>query len=784
MARSTSASGEVTALSAGNEQLLADSLPAEVTTYVGRASEILEAKRLLESASVVTLTGPGGVGKTRLALRVAAASRADFADGTLFVPLAELHQPGLLVSTIAELLRLGDRSARPALDLLVDALRGRSMLLVLDNCEHLVDACAQLVDTLVRTCPNLVVLATSRQSLGVAGERILPVPPLAIPEPGESLAQLQNYDAVQLFVDRATAVVPSFRITEENAADVVQLCHQLDGLPLAIELAAVRLRALSVHQVTERLDRQFTLLTGAGRRVGPSRHETLRALIEWSYELCSEQERLLWDRLSVFAGSFSLDAAEAVCSGDGLERDRVLDVIDSLLDKSILLRDEQHGLVRYQMLETVRQYGVDRLRAADDLIRWQRRHRDWYLELTDRFAEEWVGPDQLLWIDRLRREHTNLRLALDFCARDPQEAVIGLKLAYNFKEYWILRGFNIESRIQMEKLLEVAPEDAPGRANIMYFYAFVALVQGDMPAYESMISSAAEVAEATDDEHARAYVLHIRAYAALIGNEMATATDLFGQATKMLHELGDLGGELWARFNYGIATALNGELEQGRQILRESIDLYTARGEVFWRSWALWSLAATEYLQGDLQQARAACAEVLRQQQLVGDRAIIAFALTVTAGVAAHSGKDRRAARLFGAAATVWMSLGASPTHYKAFVAPIEKDTDAVTGRLGWEKAAEEFSIGYAMSIDAAVAYALPDEPAEARPAAASADKPLTKRELQTAELVAKGMTNREIAQTLVISQRTAETHVEHILNKLGFTNRAQIAAWVVDSHR
>ncbi|MGH3469893.1 MAG: ATP-binding protein, partial [Thermocrispum sp.] len=503
---------------------------------------------------------------------------------------------------------------------------------------------------------------------------------------------------------------------------------------------------------------------------------------DWSYELCSEGERLLWARLSVFSGSFFLDAAEAVCTGDGLDQAGVLDVIDGLIDKSILLRVEQHGVVRYRMLETVRQYGVDRLRAADDLVRWQRRHRDFYVQLTDRFAAEWVGPRQLDWIERLRREHTNLRLALDFCARDATEAEIGMHLAFAFKEFWVLRGFNTEGRIQITKLLDVAAPDAPGRASLMWNYAFLALVQGDMPAYERTLADAAETAKRTGDKHSEAYVLHVRAYQALIGNNMSVASRLFGQSTEMLHELGDLGGELWSRYNLGIATGLNGELDRGRQILRECIATYTARGEVFWRSWALWSLGATEYLQGDLQVAREACTEVLRQQKLIGDRAIIAFTLTVTAGVAAHSGEDRRAARLFGAAATLWMSLSASPTHYKAFVQPMESDTEAVTARLGWEKAAEEFATGFAMTADEAVEYALANGPAE-RPAQRP-ETPLTKREQQIAELVAKGMTNREIAQTLVIAQRTAETHVEHILTKLGFTNRAQIAAWIVDSQR
>ncbi|MGH3469585.1 MAG: ATP-binding protein, partial [Thermocrispum sp.] len=616
--------------------------PAEITTYVGRESEILAATRLLGMSSVVTLTGPGGVGKTRLALRVAAELRATFADGAVFVPLAELHEPKLLVSTLAERLGLSDQSARPATDVLVKALRQSRLLLVLDNCEHLVGECAQLIDTLVRACPGLVVLVTSRQSLGLAGERILPVPPLAIPEPSEPPDRLPRFDAVRLFVDRATAVVPSFAISEDNAADVVLLCSQLDGLPLAIELAAVRLRALSVRQVAERLGERFTLLSGSGKRTGPSRHETLRALIDWSHELCTEQQRLLWARLSVFAGSFDLDSAEAVCSAEGLDRGIVLDLVDGLIDKSILLRAEQSGVVRYRMLETVRQYGEDRLRLADDLLRMKRRHRDWYLELTLRCEAEWLGPRQAEWIDRLRGEHANLRAALDFCASDPAEASAGLRMVPAVKEYWLVRGFTTEGRIHLTKLLASAPEDAPSRARALWCNAFLELIQGDMPAYQRTLPTAAELAEATADDSARAFVLHVRGYAALVGADMQTAAELFGTAADMFHAQHDLSAELWSRFNYGISIALAGELDRGRQVLRECIDALIARGEVYFRSWALWSLAAAEYLAGDLSRAREAGFEVLRLQQSIGDQVIIGFALTVTAGCANHGGEDRR----------------------------------------------------------------------------------------------------------------------------------------------
>lgn len=744
---------------------------AEATTYVGRERELDEAKRLLGSSSLVTLTGPGGVGKTRLALRVAAAARAAFRDDVVFVPLGDLTEPELLVSTVAVHLGLGDRSTRPAVDLIVDALRSRRMLIVLDNCEHLVDACAALVGTLVSSCPDIVVLTTSRQSLGIASERQLPVPPLATPA------------AIRLFVDRATAVVPSFVVTDENRDDVEQLCGQLDGLPLAIELAAVRLRSLSVQQLTERLHRQFALLTG-GARGAPTRHETLRSLIDWSHDLCTEPERLLWARASTFSGSFDLDAAEAVCSGGGLDPPAVLDVVDGLLDKSVLLREEDNGVVRYRMLETVRQYGADRLRAAGDERQLKRRHRDWCASLVERVARQWLGPDQVAVIDLLRRDHANLRAALDFCVSDSAEAVVGLHMAPRFKEYWMIRGHNTEARLWLGKLLEVARDGAPGRAHALWMYAFFSLVQGDMPAYEARLAEAAEVADRTKDELARAYVFHVRGYEALIGDDMPTATHYFGTAMKMFRDQQDLGGELWSQYNYGHAVALGSDLQRGLEILRSCVDTCTERGEVFWRSWALWSQASAEYLQGDVDRATQLSQDLLRLQLRVDDRGLIAFALTVLAGCMAKSGQPKRSARLFGCATTVWQSMGASPARYEAFAGPMAEHIEHVTQDLGLEPTVAEFTAGAAMSTEAALAYAIGDEQPDVDEPEQRVSDVLTNREAEIAALVADGLTNREIAQKLVIARRTAETHVERILTKLGFTNRTQIAAWFARARR
>ncbi|MBE1577403.1 ATP-binding protein [Amycolatopsis roodepoortensis] len=749
--------------------------PTEVTSYVGRDAETGEARRLLNASSLVTLTGPGGVGKTRLAWRVAAAHHEATGDEVAFVSLAELREPALLVPTVANVLGFGDRSAKPAIEVVVEALQASRLLLVLDNCEHLVDSCAWFADTVVRACPQVTVLATSRQSLGVAGERVLPVPPLAIPEQGDSFERVTNDESVRLFVDRATAVAPSFRLTEEDAEPLIRLCRRLDGLPLAIELAAVRARALSLRQLADRLDRQFSVLT-KDRRGRPERHETMRALIDWSHDLCTGPERLLWARASVFSGSFDLDAAEQVCSGGELPRERVLEVVDGLLDKSILLREEYPGGVRYRMLESVREYGVDRLTETGGTAEFRKRHRDWFAELAGRYAAEWLETDQLGWIGRLRREHANLRVALDYCTGAPEDAVIGLRMLRDVKEFWIVRGLNTEGRMWVRRLDEAAAPGVPGRAHVLWLSGFLALVQGDLPAHRCMLERAAAEAETSGDELAAAYVLHVRAYAALIGNDMAEAARLFGTAIDLFRAHGDEGGDLWASYNHGLAIWLNGDIDRGRAVLAEAVERCERQGEVFWRGWALWSRAAAEYLQGDLAVASRCCEQVLRLHARVDDRVVVGFTLTVLAGCAARTGRPNRAAILQGASMNVWRTVGAWPTRYEAFTEPLLADTEVVTTALGWEVAVKEFADGAAMPTRDAIAYALEERSPEPRNQAAQV---LTKRETEIAHVVAEGLTNQEIADRLGIARRTVDTHIDHILTKLGYSNRVQVATWV-----
>jgi len=419
-------------------------LPQELTSFVGRRRELDEVKGLFSEFHLVTLTGAGGVGKTRLAVRTGASFRRAFNDGVWLVQAGDVRDELGLADTISATLRVQDHSARAANAVLVDFLSSRSMLLIFDNCEQIVNAAANLAVTLLQSCPDLRILATSREALGVAGEAVLRVPPLRVPEidrESPPLQALPGYDAVTLFAERANAAVPGFTLTEENKGTVTRICRRLDGLPLPIELAAARLRVLSPEQVLARLADRFALLN-QGSRVAPTRQQTLRACVDWSYELCSASEQLVWARLSVFAGSFELDAAEEVC-GEGLSSEELLDVLTTLVDKSILTREEHGTAVRFRLLGTLGDYGRERAQTAGDYQQLRRRHCDWYEHLTLLAESEWISSRQLYWIARLEWERSNLHETLEFCIQNCPET--GVRIAVALVPFWNSRSMFSEA---------------------------------------------------------------------------------------------------------------------------------------------------------------------------------------------------------------------------------------------------------------------------------------------------------------------------------------------------
>jgi predicted ATPase/DNA-binding CsgD family transcriptional regulator len=757
-------------------------VPRPSSSWVGRRREIQQVRSALDAARLVTLTGPGGVGKTRLAREVACRTARGSAASVVFVELAELHEDAQLPTLVAGRLGLHNRSGESTLQAVLDHLRERDPLLVLDNCEHLVAASASLAERVLAECPGVVVLATSRQSLGVPGEHVVRVPPLSVPEadaahrPGE----LTRYDAVRLLVDRAGALVPGFALTPENSGAVTRICRSLDGLPLAIELAAARVRSLSPQQIADRLTRRLPLLT-SGPRSAPERQRTLRATIDWSFELCTPAEQAVWRRAAVFAGSFELDAAEQVCSGaasgTAVAPDGVLDAVDGLIDKSVLLREPHGDVVRYRMPETLREYGHDRLDAAGERAATARRHRDWVDRLTAAADAGWFGPRQLGWAARLRQELPNVRSAMRWCLTEPGEAGPALRIASRLDEYWTYYGHSVEVREWLDRALTLTAEAGPAgadsrdRARALGVCALQSLWHLGFAHADARIAEAEALAGTAEDAGLRAFLTYVRALGAQMRVVPDDAARLARGAAEAFRELGDVRREMHPLWIYGVSVGYRGgDLREGRWALGRMLELSEAHGETRYRAMAQFGLAYLEVERGDDVDAAARLGRrALANLRTMGAGSGTAYVLDALAWIADRQGDRQRAATLFGAAATLWERVGSSPD--VALPGPHRAHHEAVLHVLGRERFDRAFAAGRAMTSDDAIAYAL-DEPVT--PPAA----PLTRRELEVAGLVAAGLSNREIAAKLVIAQRTVDTHVQNILGKLEFRGRAQIATW------
>jgi len=765
----------------------AGNLPADVTSFVGRRQELAEVRDLLQRARLVTLTGVGGVGKTRLALRAATEVRRAFPDGVWLVELAGLREESLVGQSVLAALGLSEQTTRWSLTALADVIAERRLLLVLDNCEHVLDACAVLADRLLKACPDLRILATSRQPLRIAGEYCVEVDPFAIPEPGGSvsLGSLAGNEAVTLFVERAAAVHPGFRLDEVTAPAVAGVCRRLDGIPLALELAAGRLRALSIEQVLGRLDFRYDVLVGGSRAALP-RQQTMRALIDWSFALCSPPEQVLWARLSMFGDGFSLDAAEEVCADERIPAFAILDTLEGLVDKSIVSVDRAHGEVRYRLTETLREYGAGRLGELGERIETQRRVRDWCVRLTDRFEVEWFSAKQVELLRTLRLEHGNIRAALNYCLAEPGESRPGMAIAASLRHYWTASGRLSEGRHWLDRLLAHNPAPTPERVSALCVCASLTSGPGGtVETVDRMLDEADLLARDLGDRAGAAYVAQQRAMAMLWRAEPQRAVELFRRALDEHRRLNDLGSVAFELALLAVATSAAGQHADVFPLLDECLALSGAAGESSIRGTALWGLGVERWKAGDVAGAAAAQRDSLELRIPLDVHYLMALNLDALAWVAVEEADGERAARLFGAADAVMRDVGGlliarGPT------APIHETYQARARQaLGAKAFDAAYDAGLRMGFDNAVAYALGTRtvPAHATPAPAdgSATLGLTTRELEVAQLVARGLTNKQIATTLVISQRTAEGHVEHVLTKLGFTSRAQIASWVTE---
>lgn len=754
----------------------AGNLPAELTSFVGRRREVAEVRRLLADARVATLTGVGGIGKTRLALRVAEESRRAFADGVWFVDLAVLDDPESLPRTVAMSLGMPDRSPLRTAAALAGYLAGRQALLLLDNCEHLADASAALVARLLRDCPGLRVLATSRRSLGVAGERTFTVRPLPLPDPGCAPSRpeaLLEYESVALFAERARAAAEGFEITAGNRAAVAELCRRLEGMPLALELAATRVRVLSPAQILARLGDRYGLLT-ARRRTADPRQRSLRALIDGSHALCSEPERALWSRLSVFRGGCDVDAVERVCSGEGVPYEDVVDLLAGLADKSVLVVEEHGDRARYRMLEIIRAYGEERLAASGDLPALRRRHRDYYRRLAGQALDAWFGPRQRELMDTLRVEHANLRTALEPPLAEPGGEGACLVLATAAAAYSILGGSFGEGQHWLSRALAAGSARDGHRAKALWVDAWLALNRGDLPSAESRLAECHRLARGLADARHIAHAERGMGVAAMLRGDPRAAAGLFERALERHRALGDRYGVALTATRLGSVLARLADVERAAALLAEAVAACEASEESWCRAEALWELGVLAWQGGDAARGAELVRRSLRLRRPFGNRLGIAQCLEALAWMAGTARRHGRAARLLGAAGSIWRSIEASLFGYLAdHRTRCEERARAALGDGPFAAAVAE---GGRLTVDQGIGYAL-DEPPEAG-GADGPPPPLTRRENEVAGLVAQGLSNKQIAAKLVISRRTAEGHVEHIFAKLGFSSRAQVAAW------
>ena len=801
---------------------LADNLPLQVNRFIGRERELTAVRELLLTTRLLTLTGAGGSGKTRLALQVATDLTAEFADGVWWVELAALSDPLLVPQVVASAVGIPERAGSTVRDTLSEALRPKQLLLVLDNCEHLLAASVQLIETLLRTCAHVRVLVTSREALAITGETTWPVLPLRIPDTSQPVEQLLTYEAVQLFVERAASALPSFTLTPENGPAVTQVCRRLDGIPLAIELAAARIRALSVEQILARLDDSYRLLTGGSRSALP-RQQTLRAAMDWSYGLLSAHERTVFRRLSVFAGSFSLEAAESICAGEPEDAYDVLDVLSSLIDKSLVLVEQRRGEARYRLLETIRQYAQGKLQEYAEAATVHRRHRDWYARLVEQAESETLEARQRDVFDRLEVEHENLRAALGWSLAQ-QEAETAARIGAGIFRFWLLRGYMSEGRRWLERALSGFSEKNAVRANALNAAAILASLQDDNTTARTLAEQCLELSRELADRKQTGYALYTLGRLARIEGNYARAARLFEESLSLFRELGQKDDIALVLSGFGLTVLYLGEHERAAALCEESLALSREMDDL--RGIASWlaNLAIVTLARGDARRATELCDESLAIRKALGYKGGIAHTLAILGRIALDEGAHERAtacykesltlrqdtgekegiataleglAAVIGTqgrpanAARLYASANSLRTLINAPLTPIDRayylqTVAAIRAQLDEPTFLRACTEGQAMTLEEAIAEAVQVQARESippTPAPAPVETPstfppgnsfgLTAREIEVLRLVTRGLTTTQIAQQLIMSPRTADAHLRSIYGKLEVTSRA-----------
>jgi len=744
-------------------------LPVQLTSFIGREHELAEARRLLAATRLLTLSGPGGSGKTRLSIQLASSVALDFGDGVYFASLAPITDPRLVLPSIAVLIGLHDARKGSLLDHIAAHLRERRTLLILDNFEHLLPAAPSVAEILRKTL-TLKIVVTSRASLRISGEQEFAVPPLGLPDPTlqPRSATVGTAESVKLFVERARAFLPEFAVEDTNAACLAQIVRRLDGLPLAIELAAARVKLLPPQAMLPRLEHSLGLLV-VGARDLPDRQQTLRATIAWSYGLLSPHARRILAACSVFRGGASLERIESVCIKAGFsDRQSVLGDLHEVVDQNLLRRVETRAGSRLNMLETIREFASERLAELPEEHRLRETHAAEFRSLVDEAPRRLTGPDEKDWLDLLDAEHNNIRVAMGFYLREIP--TVALQMAIAMRPFWSARGHFTEGRQQLRKVLEQIPETDPNRARALSSAAWLAVDQGDYTDAQALLDESIRLSCAAGDELGVAISTAHLGRSRIASGHAADAVSSLEAALPVLRARAhppDLGVGL---LYWGLVALFVDQPAIARERLEEGVALCREIGFRSLGARALYLLGLAHIELSDLDGGRRALEDALPTSLELGDYWVIAQQIGAFAGLAAKMGRPREAMQLAGFQAAFSRTHEFSVpivlrTMFESWLLPAKRALGA--DAASWSADGEKWT------LDEAVACAM---------SAVSVPKQrgrLTQRELEVAQLVAGGLSNREIAGALTLSVRTVEVHVDHILTKLDLNSRTRLAAWM-----
>ena len=682
-----------------------NNLPQQVTTFVGREREQAEVKAALRKVRLLTLSGIGGLGKTRLSLQIAADVVSEYPDGVWFVEFAPIADERLVPQAVASALGVKEEAGQPVIGALVKHVHDRNLLLVLDNCEHLVHACAELAKRLLQGSAGVKILASSREHFNIAGETIYTVPPLSIPKAESEISAeaILQCEAARLFIERAMAVQPAFRLTEQNAPAVAEICQRLDGIPLALELAAARVRALSVEQIAERVNDRFRLLT-TGDRTALPRQQTLRALIDWSFDLLTEKERILFRRVAVFAGGWTLAAAEDAASGGAVDPSEVLDLLADLVDKSLVMVDVEGG--RYRLLETVRQYAQERLTNSGDSEMVRKRHLDFYLAFAEKAGAGLAGPEQPAFLRQLDLDRENVLAAHAFCMHAEGEAESGYRLVHAVKFYWFMRGLlNLGHRVTVEAVsIADKPQTSLARCKALWVAGQICSAMGRYAEAQKYLQESLDMARALDDLRMVVSVLNMLGLAALGQGDRAAARVHGIEALALANKLDNKRQIATASNALAQLHRLEGELDAAEPLYARTVALARELGDRETAAVGLLNLAMVAIERGAAQRARSLLLDVLTIMEQSGSKRAGQSVLEVSAGLAALREDWKHAARFYGAAERQTGDTGnrRDPAD-DAFLQPLMSKTQSALGDAGFEDAQ---ALGRAVTYEQGIAEA------------------------------------------------------------------------------